>query len=127
MRTAILIGTALAAVAYGSVPLGDASRGEALFKGQKCVTCHSVNGEGGKVGPDLGRGQSREYTPSLMAALMWNHAPQMWSAMEKAGVAKPKLDSQQAADLFAYFYAARLSPGLQSMSSPGKVLRVASN
>jgi cytochrome c2 len=39
--------------------------------------------------------------------MMWNHAPQMWSAMDKAGISSPKLDSQQAADLFAYFFAAR--------------------
>ncbi len=103
----VLIGAALAVAAYGTVPLGDASRGEALFRSQNCVTCHSVNGEGGRAAPDLGRGQSREYTPALMAALMWNHAPQMWSAMEKAGITKPQLNSQQSADLFAYFYAAR--------------------
>ena len=35
---------------------GDATRGEALFKGKaelSCLRCHKVRGEGGEVGPDL--------------------------------------------------------------------------
>jgi putative heme-binding domain-containing protein len=33
---------------------GDAHRGEALFFGaQKCSSCHTVNGKGGRLGPDL--------------------------------------------------------------------------
>jgi cytochrome c2 len=42
-----------------------------------------------------------------MASLMWNHAPAMWSAMAKAGLRRPELTTEQAADLFAYFYEAR--------------------
>jgi len=86
---------------------GDAGRGEKTFATQGCVHCHSVGGKGGTVGPDLGRRIGRSYTPSLMASLMWNHAPEMWSAMEKTGLARPQLGAEQAADLFAYFYAAR--------------------
>ncbi|MBI5281602.1 MAG: c-type cytochrome [Candidatus Solibacter usitatus] len=97
----------LSTAAQGAVLVGDSARGTEVFKSQNCVTCHSVNGEGGKAGPDLGKRASRGYTPSELTSLMWNHAPAMWSAMEKANVAKPKLNSQQAADLFAYFYAAR--------------------
>lgn len=86
---------------------GDAERGQDLFRTQQCIACHSVNGEGGKVAPDLGKSVGRDFTPSQMAGLMWNHAPAMWAAMQKSGVAKPQLTEEQAADLFAYFYAAR--------------------
>lgn len=86
---------------------GDSKAGAQLFTTQKCNTCHSVQGQGGTTAPDLGKRGSRGYTPVDMAALMWNHAPQMWSAMDKAGIAKPKLTPEMAADLFAYFYAAR--------------------
>ncbi|WP_321474870.1 c-type cytochrome [uncultured Paludibaculum sp.] len=103
MLALIVTGTA----AQAAVLVGDSARGAALFKSQNCETCHSVNGEGGKMAPDLGKRSSRGYSPADLSALMWNHAPQMWSAMEKASIAKPKLDSQQAADLFAYFFAAR--------------------
>lgn len=107
MKRSILALVLSGTVAHAAVLVGDSSRGAALFKSQNCDTCHSVNGEGGKLAPDLGKRSSRGYTPTDLAALMWNHAPQMWSAMEKANVTKPKLDSQQAADLFAYFFAAR--------------------
>jgi cytochrome c551/c552 len=95
------------AVAPAAIVQGDASRGAELFKTQKCVTCHSVHGQGGSAAPDLGRRGGRGFTPASLAATLWNHAPAMWSAMEKAGIEKPKLSEQQAADLFAYFYAER--------------------
>jgi hypothetical protein len=34
---------------------------------------------------------------------MWNHAPVMWAAIEGAGIEKPKLSPESAADLFAFF------------------------
>jgi cytochrome c2 len=93
---------------YAALPIpGDARLGAQIFKDQKCITCHSVSGEGGKTAPDLGRRAGRSYTPNSMAALMWNHAPTMWSAIEKAGIDRPKLTDEDAANLFAYFYAAR--------------------
>jgi mono/diheme cytochrome c family protein len=107
MNKAILAGVCATLASYAAVPLGDAGRGANLFREQKCITCHSISGEGGKSAPDLGRSVSREYTPALLASQMWNHAPAMWSAMEKAGISAPKLTSQQASDLFAYFFAAR--------------------
>jgi mono/diheme cytochrome c family protein len=38
---------------------------------------------------------------------MWNHAPVMWAAIEGAGIEKPKLTPEGAADLFAFFYSTR--------------------
>ncbi len=92
---------------------GDSSRGAVLFEQQKCVTCHAINGKGGRNAPDLGKRSGRDFTPASLAATLWNHAPAMWSAMDASRIAPPKLDSQQSADLFAYFYAARFfdAPG----------------
>jgi mono/diheme cytochrome c family protein len=87
--------------------VGDASRGSALFAKLKCVACHTVRGQGGGTAPDLGQRTGGSYTPSLMAARMWDHAPEMWSAMKELGVTRPDLNARDAADLFAYFYAAR--------------------
>ena len=42
--------------AFGRKTVGDAEHGKKLFndlKGLACIQCHSVGGEGGKVGPDL--------------------------------------------------------------------------
>jgi len=84
----------------------DSKRGAAIFVGQSCTNCHSVSGRGGTSAPDLGRRFDRDYTPAGVASLMWNHAPAMWSAIAKQGVAMPRLSDADAADLFAYFYAA---------------------
>jgi cytochrome c551/c552 len=106
VRASLLLAFALPLAAQTALP-GDAQNGAAIFKSEGCVNCHSVNGEGGKGAPDLGKRTAREYSPAMMAGLMWNHAPAMWSAIEKQGGAKPALDEQKAADLFAYFFAAR--------------------
>ena len=92
---------------------GDSARGARLFESQQCVHCHAVNGTGGKVGIDLGRSVSRNYTPAQLASTMWNHGPVMWGAMDASGIPTPRLTPGDAADLFAFFYSARFfdSPG----------------
>src|SRR2546421_705285 len=96
--SALVAWSALAASTVG----GDARRGEQLFQTEQCVQCHSVKGRGGTLAPDLARRVSRDYTPSVMASLMWNHAPDMWAAMKKNGVTKTALSPEAAGDLFAY-------------------------
>jgi cytochrome c551/c552 len=86
---------------------GDARRGEQLFETQQCSRCHSINGRGGTIAPDLARRIDRGYNATDMATLMWNHAPAMWSAMKKYGVPKVEITLDKAADLFAYFVAQR--------------------
>jgi len=85
----------------------DARRGADFFQSQGCVNCHAVKGSGAGKAPDLGRRLDRDYTPAGIAARMWNHAPVMWAAMTKENVSIPKVTPDEAADLFAYFYAAR--------------------
>ena len=85
----------------------DAQRGSEFFKTQGCVNCHAVQGPSKGKAPDLGQRYDRNYTPAGIAALMWNHAPVMWATMEQQGVALPSVSTQQAADLFAFFYSAR--------------------
>ena len=86
---------------------GDSQRGEKVFETERCVECHSIDGKGGKKGPDLGKRIDRSFTPALLASTMWNHAPVMWAAIEGAGIEKPKLSPEAAADLFAFFYSSR--------------------
>ena len=94
--TAIVAATAVLAVD------ADARRGAELFEAQLCKTCHN-----GTTAPDLTRALGRDYTPAGITARMWNHAPAMWSAMNKAGMPTPNVSQQNAADLFAFFYSAR--------------------
>jgi mono/diheme cytochrome c family protein len=86
---------------------GDARRGEQLFESEHCVQCHSFRNRGGTLAPDLARRVDRNYTPAVMASLMWNHAPDMWEAMKKNGVSKTSLSPEAASDMFAYFVSAR--------------------
>jgi putative heme-binding domain-containing protein len=46
---------------------GDWSRGRALFFGQtaRCSQCHTIHGEGGKIGPDLSNLSHRDYESVL--------------------------------------------------------------
>ncbi len=93
--------------------LADSVRGRQLFESLSCVQCHSVNGKGGSLGPDLGSIVDRGFTPASLAATMWNHAPKMWDAMRQQGIHAGVLDEKDAANLFAYFYSARFfeAPG----------------
>jgi len=104
MAAAVLMGCGLAAA---GAPGGDARRGEMLFRQEQCVQCHTVDGAGGKIGGDLSKRIDRDFTPAVMASLMWNHAPDMWAAMKKQGIVKAQLSPEGAADLFAYFVSAR--------------------
>jgi cytochrome c2 len=85
----------------------DALRGADFFQTQRCVNCHAVKGSGAGNAPDLGRRLDRDYTPAGIAARMWSHAPVMWAAMGKENISVPQVTPDEAADLFAYFYAAR--------------------
>lgn len=96
-----------AGVAPGAALSMNSARGERLFTALSCIGCHSLNGQGGRVGPDLGRVVDRNFTPAGLASTMWNHAPAMWAAMRERGVRSGDLDEQAAADLFAYFFSAR--------------------
>ncbi len=102
MRLAILALLAGAAFGASAIP-GDARRGEQVFQTQQCVQCHSVNGRGGRSAPDLAAKVDRNFTPPVMASLMWNHAPDMWAAMRRQNVTAGHLSPEAAADLFAYF------------------------
>jgi mono/diheme cytochrome c family protein len=107
LRTMAALALAVACAPAADLSGGDARRGEQLFETEQCARCHSVNGRGGTIAPDLARRIDRDYTPTVMASLMWNHAPDMWSAMKKYGVPKEEMTPDKAADLFAYFVAAR--------------------
>ncbi len=82
---------------------GNAREGRIVFIERQCGECHSVQGIGGRGGPDLAaRGDTRGLTE--FAAAMWNKAPAMTAAMRARGIDVPQLGGGEMADLVAYLY-----------------------
>ncbi len=81
----------------------DPSKGGQLFVSKGCVKCHSVQGKGGEIGPDLGI-ISPDATQLELAAELWNHTPTMLTGMEHQGIAKPTLTGQEFTDITTYLY-----------------------
>ncbi len=85
---------------------GTPARGAQLFEQKKCSTCHAVGGQGGKVGPDLGKA-GHHVSLTQLAARMWNHGPRMAAKMKERSIDVPTLTGQDFADLLAYLYVSR--------------------
>jgi mono/diheme cytochrome c family protein len=101
----VVILAATAGVA-GAQPLfssgQDPVAGTRLFTDKGCANCHTIGGKGG-VGPDLSR-TTRPRTFYDLAAALWNHAPQMATAMKRAGVSRPKLSERDSGHIAAYLF-----------------------
>ncbi len=86
-----------------TAPAGNAAAGQQLFATGTCVACHTINGVGGKVGPDLSHIGSTPYDsvgndPATLNA--WLHDPA--SVKADAKMPKPTLTDAQINDLVAY-------------------------
>lgn len=87
---------------------GDARAGRRLFIEKQCVVCHQVAGTGGVVGPPLD--SFRQYhSPMLLAAIMWNHGPQMAEVMRARGIERPLVRGTELRDLIAYLKSASVA------------------
>ncbi len=84
-------------------PAQDPMAGSRVFGAKGCVKCHSINGVGGKTGPDLAR-IPRPRSFYDLAAEMWNHLPKMADRMRKLGIVRPSLNPQETADLIAFLF-----------------------
>jgi len=103
----------LGGILIGSQPSGAEKKGDYLLPGnvkegwkvfatKKCNLCHSIWGEGGKGGPDLGTLPESYVSQAQLAALMWNHGPEMLDRMRKARVTWQKIEGLEMVDLMEY-------------------------
>jgi mono/diheme cytochrome c family protein len=79
---------------------GREATGRKLFREKRCAVCHGPEGRGGPYGPDLAG--VRRSNLADFAAAMWNKAPRMAGAAERARVQLPRLEAGEMADLVAY-------------------------
>ncbi len=95
---------------------GDPDHGKQLFTAKGCSRCHAIWGEGGTVGPDLGRQPLRRGLTEV-AGLMWNHELHMWQKTQELGIPLPSFADQEMADVIAYLYF------IASQGEPGDAMR----
>jgi len=93
---------------------GNAEDGRVLFTEKGCIQCHSVQGVGGRIAPDLA-GQDRRWGLTEFAAAMWNKAPKMAQAAKARNMEVPQLGAGEMADLVAYLFS------VQYFAEPGDV------
>ncbi len=85
---------------------GKVDEGRRLFVAKQCSECHSVGGQGGRIGPELGE-QARQKNVTEFAARMWNKAPAMMRAMQEKEITIPQIRAEEMADLVAYLNSVR--------------------
>jgi mono/diheme cytochrome c family protein len=84
--------------------VGDSKRGRELFFGDKqCSICHSIEGQGGRIAPDLSETHPGSPAMGWLATVLWNHAPGMYRRI-RTGVSYPHLDTGEMADILAFLY-----------------------
>lgn len=98
-----LPGVVLAAEHDFGSSLGSVETGWELFRTKGCIRCHAVWGQGGDVGPDLGRTRTLGHVSAgQLAGTMWNHVPRMWQRMEEGGLEMTPISSTEMGHLFAF-------------------------
>ena len=89
---------------------GDPARGAAIYARLDCGTCHTLAGEGGKIGGSLDR-FSAYPSPVPLAQAMWNSGPEMRRVQAEAGVSMPELVGAELVDIHAHIRKRGLRPG----------------
>jgi len=86
---------------------GNPEQGAALFYGDKqCGICHSVNGSGGRIAPDLTGTHPAAPAMGWLVTVVWNHGPGMWRRIRQKNQPYPQLSSQDMANILAFLYQA---------------------
>ena len=88
----------------------------ALFQGQVtllrkgCLKCHSLRGEGGRIGPELAARRFDYDSPSSWAATMWVHTPRMAKAAAEMGILYPRFSGHEMVNLVGFLRSAAGAP-----------------
>ena len=88
--------------------------GRIVFEKFKCINCHSINGIGGKVGPDFNADNFLSGDYDLITD-MWNHSPKMMKMIGQMSTSQEKMSTEDFRKLRYYI------SFLGYMSKPGSV------
>ena len=119
---AFIRGKTVGGIPLGGDVLGNPSSGRRLFAEKACDQCHTVDGSGERMGPDLGVA-ARELSVTDMAGQMWNHSTTMWARMEELNIPRPVFSANEMADLIGYIYFVGFSGGRGDRSRGSAVFR----
>jgi len=86
----------------GSLP-SDPLAGKRVFVEKGCNKCHAIWGEGGTLGPDLGKG-GVWHSVMQLAGVLWNHSPEMIEKMRERRILRPNISTTEMGDLAAFLY-----------------------
>ncbi len=81
----------------------DPNAGRELFLRKGCSSCHGPSGGGTQFGPDL-RSATQRLRVSEIAGTLWNHSSWMAAAMRARGIAFPRFQGKEMADVIAFLY-----------------------
>jgi cytochrome c2 len=81
----------------------DPNAGRQLYAAKGCNSCHGRSGRGTSAGPDL-RAATERLQVSEIAGELWNHSFQMDAAMQARGIAFPRFEATEMADVIAFLY-----------------------
>ncbi len=95
-----------------SEDLGDPMRGKELLTSKGCMTCHSIWGAGGEMGPDFARVSANKNLPEILGDF-WNHTPRMIEYAGIEGLKWPRFDLEEMENVISYLYYLNIfdSPG----------------
>lgn len=80
---------------------GNAAAGARVFTAKRCATCHDNPSSGAPKLTDM----KRSFSAAAMVSALWRHGPSMLDQMKTKGIAWPRFDGRQMANLVAYLNA----------------------
>src|SRR4051794_17381319 len=77
---------------------GDPMRGRRIFSAKHCAICH----EGGTADAPPLTGGNRRFSGASIVSALWHHGPAMLAQIKSKGIAWPRFDGREMADLIGY-------------------------
>jgi mono/diheme cytochrome c family protein len=81
---------------------GNPAAGARVFASKGCAACHNDPSPNNATGAPKLTGAGRTYSAATIVSVLWHHGPQMLDQMKTRGIAWPRFDGPQMANLIAY-------------------------